>query len=80
MTTPPDPLAGKNYRVRRVLMQIEVDIYDNTGTLIERATTDTLVMLEADIPATFAAALADKTGMARGFAMLPSTDPSPGVV
>lgn len=47
---PGDSLAGQNYRVRRLILKAELDVYDLDGVLVKRGLTDDLVLMEAEFP------------------------------
>jgi hypothetical protein len=84
MEQPRDPLAGRNYRIRRIIIRLDVDVYDDQGFLLDRTVSDDIAMNEAAFPPQMVAALANATGMGRGFAqrtttptLVPEPTPSP---
>lgn len=46
----PNPLEGKDYRVRRLILKAELDVYNPQGALENRGLTDDLVIPEAEFP------------------------------
>ena len=64
---PVDPLANQNYRIRRLVLKLDLDIYDDGGFLINRGTTDDVILNEVEITQALAAQLAAKTSMTKGF-------------
>jgi len=74
---PVDPLAGMNYRVRGLLIQLDIDIYDEAGLRINRGTTDPVPLHEGEITVALAEMLAARTGRRAGFAILAPTTTAP---
>jgi hypothetical protein len=73
-----DPLAGKNYRVRRLILKAELDVYTPDGVLIQRGLTDDLVLMEADFPQPIMEYFIAKGMLEEGFKTYkPPTPPAP---
>jgi hypothetical protein len=64
---PIDPLAGQNYRVRRLVLKAELDVYTPDGVLIQRGLTDDLVLVEAEFPQAIIQYFLDKGMLKDGF-------------
>jgi hypothetical protein len=73
------PLAGQNYRVRRLFLKAELDVYTPDGVLVQRGLTDDLVLVEAEFPPAIMAYFIGQGMLAEGFKTfkLPSPTPSP---
>jgi len=69
---PPEPvnLDNRNYRIRRLAVVIELDIYDDAGVLIDRGNTDPIAINEIEIDRNMALALMRKANLPRGFISL----------
>jgi len=64
-------LADKNYRIRRLLVVLDIDLYDTDGMLISRGETDPIVLNEADVPGSLVGILTAVTQLGKGFAIRP---------
>jgi len=64
---PTNELADKNYRVRRLFIKIDLDLYDDDGFLLTRGETEPLVVNEAEIPAGLIDFLKQRTELGKGF-------------
>jgi len=63
-----DPFAGKSYRVRRIYVKLDVDIYDDSGRYKETVLTDPPVMIaESEFPDGFEKLVCSKADLPRGF-------------
>lgn len=65
----PDPveLADKNFRVRQIAITMNLDVYDDAGVLVERPTTNPIVLNEAQFPPVLVDYLTMATNLGRGF-------------
>lgn len=74
--TSQNPLEGKDYRVRRLIIKAEIDIYTPNGVLQERGFTDDLVILEANFPQAIMAYFIQNGMLVDGFKTYVSPTPS----
>jgi len=72
-----EPLANKNYRVRRLLVVLEVDVYDDDGLLLNRGKSDEVVIPEAHFPTVLIELLGSMTGLSKGFVKRPLPSDTP---
>lgn len=72
-----DPLLGRNYQVRRLIIKAEVDVYDNEGKLAQRGLTDDLVLTEAEFPNELIAYFMKTGRLKDGFKFYRPPEPTP---
>jgi len=66
-----DPLANRNYRIRRLRVTVMLDVYDDAGVLIDGAESDQpFLITEANISRELATLIVNRTGLTRGFTSL----------
>jgi hypothetical protein len=69
---PATELEMQNYRIRRIEIVLDLDLYDDDGFLVRRGKTDMITVVEAQFPPTLVLAMKALTVMRRGFAMRPT--------
>lgn len=71
-STPLSALADKNFRVRRLSIVADIDVYDADGFLIDRGPTNQIVIPEVAFTPELISFLTKATDLGRGFVARPA--------